>query len=132
MQRRPPRTTRTDILFPYTTLFRSVEREQAWLDLVDGEAGDRAGELGREGGALAGLGAGLGAALGVPRLRFLGEGEAVGEVERRLEAVGQARLDAGAHHQAVDHHLDVVFALLVERRGGVDLDRKSTRLNSSH
>src|SRR3546814_12009479 len=52
-----------------------VEREQAWLDLVDGEAGDRAGELGREGGALAGLGAGLGAALGVPRLRFLGEGE---------------------------------------------------------
>src|SRR3546814_3707357 len=67
-----------------------VEREQAWLDLVDGEAGDRAGELGREGGALAGLGAGLGAALGVPRLRFLGEGEAVGEVERRLEAVGRS------------------------------------------
>src|SRR3546814_6108658 len=60
-----------------------VEREQAWLDLVDGEAGDRAGELGRDGGALAGLGAGLGAALGVPRLRFLGEGEAVGEVEDR-------------------------------------------------
>src|SRR3546814_18313649 len=76
-----------------------VEREQAWLDLVDGEAGDRAGELGREGGALAGLGAGLGAALGVPRLRFLGEGEAVGEVERRLEAVGQARLDAGARSE---------------------------------
>src|SRR3546814_19823046 len=27
MIRRPPRTTRTDTLFPYTTLFRSVERE---------------------------------------------------------------------------------------------------------
>src|SRR3546814_15756612 len=89
------------------------------------EAGDRAGELGREGGALAGLGAGLGAALGVPRLRFLGEGEAVGEVERRLEAVGQARLDAGAPHQAVDHHPDVVFALLVERRGGVHLVQRA-------
>src|SRR3546814_3044769 len=25
MQRRPPRSTRTDTLFPYTTLFRSVE-----------------------------------------------------------------------------------------------------------
>src|SRR3546814_20312264 len=25
--RRPPRSTRTDTLFPYTTLFRSVERE---------------------------------------------------------------------------------------------------------
>src|SRR3546814_6459094 len=27
MIRRPPRSTRTDTLFPYTTLFRSVERE---------------------------------------------------------------------------------------------------------
>src|SRR3546814_17945802 len=26
MIRRPPRTTRTDTLFPYTTLFRSIER----------------------------------------------------------------------------------------------------------
>src|SRR3546814_9523866 len=28
MIRRPPRSTRTDTLFPYTTLFRSVERAQ--------------------------------------------------------------------------------------------------------
>src|SRR3546814_7575123 len=28
MIRRPPRSTRTDTLFPYTTLFRSVERFQ--------------------------------------------------------------------------------------------------------
>src|SRR3546814_14678352 len=27
MRRRPPRSTRTDTLFPYTTLFRSVEAE---------------------------------------------------------------------------------------------------------
>src|SRR3546814_9823699 len=27
MIRRPPRSTRTDTLFPYTTLFRSIERE---------------------------------------------------------------------------------------------------------
>src|SRR3546814_9599605 len=75
MIRRPPRSTRTDTLFPYTTLFRSreilvgddelgveqqllakavaggagalrsVEAEQARLDLGDGEAGDRAGEF---------------------------------------------------------------------------------------
>src|SRR3546814_1087009 len=33
MIRRPPRSTRTDTLFPYTTLFRSlVERGQARLD----------------------------------------------------------------------------------------------------
>src|SRR3546814_8375361 len=29
MIRRPPRSTRTDTLFPYTTLFRSVGREQS-------------------------------------------------------------------------------------------------------
>src|SRR3546814_2107341 len=28
MRRRPPRSTRTDTLFPYTTLFRSVRRPQ--------------------------------------------------------------------------------------------------------
>src|SRR3546814_11932546 len=35
MIRRPPRSTRTDTLFPYTTLFRS---------LVAGEEGDAAGD----------------------------------------------------------------------------------------
>src|SRR3546814_8141831 len=30
MRRRPPRSTRTDTLFPYTTLFRSDEREAKW------------------------------------------------------------------------------------------------------
>src|SRR3546814_11634904 len=30
---RPPRSTRTDTLFPYTTLFRSVG-ERGWLDLA--------------------------------------------------------------------------------------------------
>src|SRR3546814_20325680 len=31
MIRRPPRSTRTDTLFPYTTLFRSGVRAQGWL-----------------------------------------------------------------------------------------------------
>src|SRR3546814_2049391 len=47
MIRRPPRSTRTDTLFPYTTLFRSL-------------AGDRAGQgvhlgVGQAGGVLAAL-----------------------------------------------------------------------------
>src|SRR3546814_7194801 len=33
MLRRPPRSTRTDTLFPYTTLFRSLE---AWRDRLNG------------------------------------------------------------------------------------------------
>src|SRR3546814_10740082 len=36
MIRRPPRSTRTDTLFPYTTLFRSDPRD----DRQDAEAGD--------------------------------------------------------------------------------------------
>src|SRR3546814_19123802 len=34
MIRRPPRSTRTDTLFPYTTLFRSLEDEEAAVDVV--------------------------------------------------------------------------------------------------
>src|SRR3546814_9967597 len=38
MIRRPPRSTRTDTLFPYTTLFRSLRRLRAdAADLVGGE-----------------------------------------------------------------------------------------------
>src|SRR3546814_17244720 len=33
MIRRPPRSTRTDTLFPYTTLFRSLVRERIGLSL---------------------------------------------------------------------------------------------------
>src|SRR3546814_5571793 len=39
MIRRPPRSTRTDTLFPYTTLFRSeLQRQLAKLDACVGEA----------------------------------------------------------------------------------------------
>src|SRR3546814_7582751 len=36
MIRRPPRSTRTDTLFPYTTLFRSIEGQDPCRLLVDG------------------------------------------------------------------------------------------------
>src|SRR3546814_949622 len=32
MIRRPPRSTRTDTLFPYTTLFRSEDDREQWID----------------------------------------------------------------------------------------------------
>src|SRR3546814_10444749 len=34
MIRRPPRSTRTDTLFPYTTLFRSVHREDLGIEPI--------------------------------------------------------------------------------------------------
>src|SRR3546814_16549576 len=45
MIRRPPRSTRTDTLFPYTTLFRSLYRAHRWI--VHGDAG-RAGGVADE------------------------------------------------------------------------------------
>src|SRR3546814_111354 len=46
MRRRPPRSTRTDTLFPYTTLFRSRLRHLARRERRDriGEAGQRRGD----------------------------------------------------------------------------------------
>src|SRR3546814_8346297 len=45
MIRRPPRSTRTDTLFPYTTLFRSTHRRQHRQQLdrqrAERQAGDR-------------------------------------------------------------------------------------------
>src|SRR3546814_2080820 len=38
MLRPPPRSTRTDPLFPCTTLFRSADRGGCWLDVWDGQA----------------------------------------------------------------------------------------------
>src|SRR3546814_4583137 len=40
--RRPPRSTRTDTLFPFTTLFRSVHGQRAGVDVVIALVGGRA------------------------------------------------------------------------------------------
>src|SRR3546814_19786665 len=44
MIRRPPRSTRTDTLFPYTTLFRSAARREPVLCLPGGNAEARHGQ----------------------------------------------------------------------------------------
>src|SRR3546814_6772310 len=43
MIRRPPRSTRTDTLFPYTTLFRSMQRagQELGAPVLDGEVVER-------------------------------------------------------------------------------------------
>src|SRR3546814_5276191 len=41
MIRRPPRSTRTDTLFPYTTLFRSNRGDPAAQDMVEERCGAR-------------------------------------------------------------------------------------------
>src|SRR3546814_4254458 len=49
MIRRPPRSTRTDTLFPYTTLFRS-EDVRLWCPVRQGRAIPRKTRLGRHRG----------------------------------------------------------------------------------
>src|SRR3546814_12828183 len=44
MIRRPPRSTRTDTLFPYTTLFRSVLAHDHEIDVTRFAARQRAGD----------------------------------------------------------------------------------------
>src|SRR3546814_2098137 len=107
MIRRPPRSTRTDTLFPYTTLFRSKGGRGGAVVLADGVA--------LEERALAVLAADDEAAL-----QDLGEhqdaGGVAGEAHGRLGILLQQREGVAR----------------VLRDGGRLRDRKSTRLNSSH
>src|SRR3546814_13522133 len=99
MIRRPPRSTRTDTLFPYTTLFRSqtpsnssTERTKAALDEVTNYL------LNEESGMVESV-------MAVKGFSFAGRGQNSGIAFVRLKS-------------------------WEEREG--DVDRKSTRLNSSH
>src|SRR3546814_6722192 len=105
MIRRPPRSTRTDTLFPYTTLFRSA------LRLRDA-AGDRDH---RAAAVLAGHAADVGIDL-VHRL--FADVAGVEDDQIRLGPVGRGG------HAALAQHFGHALAIIE--------DRKSTRLNSSH
>src|SRR3546814_17500969 len=108
MIRRPPRSTRTATLFPYTTLFRS--KLNALED--DGEAAGLVHEIDGtavEGGFLVDL-------VVHPRQ------ENDGHVHLRLPHLAQDFNSGHARHLPVEQH-DVRHATG---------DRKSTRLNSSH
>src|SRR3546814_6433863 len=47
MRRRPPRSTRTDTLFPYTTLFRSRQQDVRHRDAADAESAQDHGRQAR-------------------------------------------------------------------------------------
>ncbi|MNX80910.1 hypothetical protein D3C86_1125830 [compost metagenome] len=89
-----------------------VEREQPRLDLADGEARDRAGELfGKDDAAWL---------FAFRSTGPFGGGDAVGQVQRRLDAVGVARLKTCFGYNAIHDNVDVVLELLVERGGVLD------------
>src|SRR3546814_10387989 len=88
MIRRPPRSTRTDTLFPYTTLFRSVDRLLLGNHLyVKGPEGyDHEGILGTLPAIAQGL---IGVAIGELMIRRQGP------AARQLATIGAAMLVAG-------------------------------------
>src|SRR3546814_1108728 len=114
MRRRPPRSTRTDTLIPYTTLFRSP---QSLLKRVKA--------------CCAALRPALMAAahqqFAVQYRRYIDRGDDFGETCRNI--VARARIEPRLTAGMDDLHADAVpFPL----GGIVRQDRKSTRLNSSH
>src|SRR3546814_8001906 len=130
MIRRPPRSTRTDTLFPSPTLFRSRS------ETVVRRRGRARGQelqpvlrgLEYQSPAIAGDGVGL-----------LEERQEVAARQRRQgAAAAQHEVEETAPHQPVELQLAVVLQLQLqhEARGLVAVaaapDRKSTRLNSSN
>src|SRR3546814_9107282 len=109
MIRRQPRSTRTDTLFPFTTLFRS--------DGIDAERGDE------------GFGGGEAFALGQDRPRF-------GRIA--IDLIGVEQAECLGEKPSVVVIVAGVIALRAKllpedaEAGVLALDRKSTRLNSSH
>jgi hypothetical protein len=112
-----------------TSAERIVERKQPRLDLRNGEAGHRAGELFREDEALRPAlvvnfrgfsltSRWLGARGAV---RELHHRQPIRELERRLQRIRKAGREVAAHHYAVHHHVDVVLELFVECRRVRDL-----------
>src|SRR3546814_6564374 len=104
MIRRPPRSTRTDTLFPYTTLFRSigVDRHLLARQSVKGEASRH---FGHTPGAL-------------------GDDH---QVDDHQDGENEDADDIIAADQEITERFNDV-----PRSAGAIIDRKSTRLNSSH
>src|SRR3546814_2466895 len=125
MIRRPPRSTRTDTLFPYTTLFRSAG--DGWRFPIEAPPPPRRGARRVDAGeldeplplAMAAAGLEQVLAWGVP-----GIAAALGERTRALDDA----LDAnGLSTWKTPGHAPHLTALRPPAE-----DRKSTRLNSSH
>src|SRR3546814_3489902 len=122
MRRRPPRSTRTDTLFPYTTLFRSNRRRSVHTTRAYLATAHRLIDFleGHNGGAVA---AACFQDVTLQDVRaFLGQ--------RRV--AGLANASAARALSAVRAFFDWLGDEGLAGKGALDGDRKSTRLNSSH
>src|SRR3546814_8476881 len=124
MIRRPPRSTRTDTLFPYTTLFRSAGAAAAARRRLAGAA-HRVEAVRALGDARHDLA--LGDAVAAADFRIVGKRRNGGLRVRRAPSRGEGL----AEDQHVEE-LGEVFLFLEQVEIPAAVDRKSKRLNSSH
>src|SRR3546814_5189374 len=129
MIRRPPRSTRTDTLFPYTTLFRSAEpahHGEQLCDLVYVQAGSGFVEYQDACRQVDGTG---------NRRQVLHRDRKLAEwaryIDLDIEGPQQGRRLA-VHAAAVDPAADGGLAAEKQVFRHRQVDRKSTRLNSRH
>src|SRR3546814_4957158 len=156
MIRRPPSSTRTDTLFPYTTLFRSIRyyTREAGVRTLEREIARLARKSLRsflEGKAdkVVITPANIGDYAGVRKFRFgVGEEEdqigattglawtEVGGELLTVEAVtvpGKGTIRAtGKLGDVMQESIQAAFSFVKARAPAYGIDRKSTRLNSSH
>src|SRR3546814_3522214 len=130
MIRRPPRSTRTDPLFPYTTLFRSISARSLHDRLATfaaGRASFRAPPL-----KVSAIGTFIALTFSepAPEMRALADAAV-----QRLDAL-RAPLTPREIERRLQSRLSPRQEALLGRWGYpyvfYELDRKSTRLNSSH
>src|SRR3546814_10568556 len=117
MIRRPPRSTRTDTLFPYTTLFRSLHD---YIELAEGRSVRLAGDDFQRGIKRA------------RRIHFGGAAKQGQRLRRKTRTQGPDHrvtfaTETPDRHAAIGQLSDTHGTSPVGAR-----DRKSTRLNSSH
>src|SRR3546814_9174685 len=149
MVRRPPRTTRTDTLFPYTPLFRSEAKALRTLERLrqgfggEGEAGNDDEGEDDEQPKIAAMSDRLAQRLSAHRTAAL-QIEVARHPQAALAAVVHGMVQTILQGSHYGHDLPLGVSLKVQDRlegmapdwpespAAVALDRKSTRLNSSH
>src|SRR3546814_3865290 len=113
MIRRPPRSTRTDTLVPYTALFRSAGQDVLLLTNQTPFYGESGGQQGDHGAVFSAGGA---------EMEVHDTQKKLGDLHVHFGKLTRGTLKVG---QAVELRVD-------GRRRAALRDRKSTRLNSSH
>src|SRR3546814_4707206 len=123
MIRRPPRSTRTDTLFPYTTLFRSVLRAPA-AGVIDSLAYTTIGGVVPPGQTILQI---------VPDRGILTVDARISPADvDQLHAGQDAKVNFSAFNRQTTPEIHGVLGLVSAKPIEDPRDRKSTRLNYSH